>query len=185
MPSSGCVSSFSTPFDGLYHSADKTSLTQPPGNFRHQVRTNVQSKLYVCKFCGQSFQSESDQRNHHIQYHKPVKRVGKGDDATRTKERKHQLFPPGSSPYHCDVCNRDFNRLENLKTHLRIHTGERPYSCSVCGIRFRHGGALTRHFRIHTGEKPYVCSECGKSFRNCGGLRFHQKAHNQVHSLSS
>ncbi|XP_057189155.1 zinc finger protein 260-like isoform X2 [Triplophysa rosa] len=185
VPSSGCVSSLSTPFDGLYQSAVKTSLTQPPENCRHQVRTNVQSKLYVCKFCGHSFHSESDQRNHHIQYHKPVKRVGKGDNATRPKERKQQLFPPGCSPFHCDVCNRDFNRLENLKTHLRIHTGERPYSCSVCGIRFRHGGALTRHFRIHTGEKPYVCSECGKSFRNCGGLRFHQKSHSQVHSLSS
>ncbi|KAG1932724.1 zinc finger protein 90-like [Pimephales promelas] len=94
-----------------------------------------------------------------------------------TRPRKQQLFPPGCSPYHCSMCSRDFNRLENLKTHLRIHTGERPYSCSLCGVRFRHSGALTRHFRIHTGEKPYVCEECGKSFRNCGGLRYHQKSH--------
>ncbi|XP_039525773.1 zinc finger protein 480-like [Pimephales promelas] len=69
-----------------------------------------------------------------------------------TRPRKQQLFPPGCSPYHCSMCSRDFNRLENLKTHLRIHTGERPYSCSLCGVRFRHSGALTRHFRIHTGE---------------------------------
>lgn len=113
---------------------------------------------------------------HLIQHHRTIlMSVEEGTAATRP--RKQQLFPPGCSPYHCSMCSRDFNRLENLKTHLRIHTGERPYSCSLCGVRFRHSGALTRHFRIHTGEKPYVCDECGKSFRNCGGLRYHQKSH--------
>ncbi|KAK9972103.1 hypothetical protein ABG768_025434 [Culter alburnus] len=113
---------------------------------------------------------------HCIEQHRTIlMSVEEGTVATRP--RKQQLFPPGCSPYHCSMCSRDFNRLENLKTHLRIHTGERPYSCSLCGVRFRHSGALTRHFRIHTGEKPYVCGECGKSFRNCGGLRYHQKSH--------
>ncbi|XP_067305550.1 zinc finger protein 165-like [Pseudorasbora parva] len=115
-------------------------------------------------------------QNCNAQNHRTILRsVEEGTVATRP--RKQQLFPPGCSPYHCSMCRRDFNRLENLKTHLRIHTGERPYRCSLCGVRFRHSGALTRHFRIHTGEKPYVCEECGKSFRNCGGLRYHQKLH--------
>ncbi|XP_051554347.1 zinc finger and SCAN domain-containing protein 22-like [Myxocyprinus asiaticus] len=168
--------SLSTPFHSFYQSADKTSLTQSTQNCSDQVRKNIQSSLYVCKFCDHVFHSGIELRNHHIQHHRTIlMRVGKATITTRRK--KQQLFPPGCSPYHCNVCNRDFNRLENLKTHLRIHTGERPYTCSVCGVRFRHSGALTRHFRIHTGEKPYVCAECGKSFRNCGGLRFHQKSH--------
>uniref|UniRef100_A0A8C7HWA8 Zinc finger protein 37-like n=1 Tax=Oncorhynchus kisutch TaxID=8019 RepID=A0A8C7HWA8_ONCKI len=147
----------------------------PPQIYGVQIRTNpnptiphpnpnptIPNPSHICKLCGQGFHQPSELRRHHTQAHP-----------------KRQVFPPGQSPYHCSECDRDFNRLENLKTHLRIHTGERPYTCSVCSMRFRHSGALTRHFRIHTGEKPYVCGQCGKTFRNCGGLRFHQRSHSR------
>uniref|UniRef100_A0A8C7RTX6 C2H2-type domain-containing protein n=1 Tax=Oncorhynchus mykiss TaxID=8022 RepID=A0A8C7RTX6_ONCMY len=147
----------------------------PPQIYGVQIRTNPNPTIphpnpnptiphpsHICKLCGQGFHQPSELRRHHTQAHP-----------------KRQVFPPGQSPYHCSECDRDFNRLENLKTHLRIHTGERPYTCSVCSMRFRHSGALTRHFRIHTGEKPYVCGQCGKTFRNCGGLRFHQRSHSR------
>lgn len=93
------------------------------------------------------------------------------------KTPKRSVYPPGRSPFRCLQCCRDFNRMEHLKIHQRIHTGERPYVCTECTARFRHSWALTRHVRIHTGEKPYLCTQCGRSFRNCGGLRFHQRTH--------
>jgi KRAB domain-containing zinc finger protein len=37
----------------------------------------------------------------------------------------------GEQPFHCDVCNKFFNRSDKLKLHLRTHTGERPYKCDV------------------------------------------------------
>lgn len=152
---------------------------QSTQNCIEQVRIHIQSSLYICKFCYCVFPSSNDLHNYHILQHRTIL-MSVEEGTVTTRPRKQQLFPPGCSPYHCSMCSRDFNRLENLKTHLRIHTGERPYSCSVCGVRFRHSGALTRHFRIHTGEKPYVCKECGKSFRNCGGLRYHQKSHHST-----
>ncbi|TSK82211.1 Zinc finger and SCAN domain-containing protein 21 [Bagarius yarrelli] len=173
----GGNSGFPVSFDALYQSVARTHLVHPaaPTDDIH-MRTNVPTRIHQCKICGHSFSRASDLRRHHSHRHRvraanPVKAGSAG------RPVKQQLFPPGCSPYHCNECGRDFNRMENLKTHLRIHTGERPYSCSVCGVRFRHSGALTRHFRIHTGEKPYVCGQCGKRFRNCGGLRFHQKSH--------
>ncbi|KAK2860578.1 hypothetical protein Q7C36_004744 [Tachysurus vachellii] len=168
---------FSASFDALYQSVARTHLvhTAPP-NDDVQMRTNVPTRVHQCKICGHSFSRASDLRRHHSHRHR-VRAANPGKTGSAGRPVKQQLFPPGCSPYHCNECGRDFNRMENLKTHLRIHTGERPYSCSVCGVRFRHSGALTRHFRIHTGEKPYVCGQCGKRFRNCGGLRFHQKSH--------
>ncbi|XP_054460957.1 zinc finger protein 11 isoform X2 [Anoplopoma fimbria] len=136
------------------------------------------TNLYACKSCGQTFHLPSLLRRHHSQCQQRLQQLCQ-QPADGTKRTRLQLYPPGCSPFRCTVCNREFNRMENLKTHLRIHTGERPYTCSVCSKCFRHSGALTRHFRIHTGEKPYICGQCGKSFRNCGGLKFHQRSHSK------
>ncbi|KAG9274169.1 zinc finger protein 184 [Astyanax mexicanus] len=176
IPSAGGRPAFSASFDGLFPATDRPHLVQAaPQNYGVRVRTNAHPSLHLCKLCGHSFNRASDLRRHHSQQH----RSNAAKASSSGRPAKKQLFPPGCSPYHCNECGRDFNRMENLKTHLRIHTGERPYACSVCGVRFRHSGALTRHFRIHTGEKPYVCGQCGKRFRNCGGLRFHQKSHSR------
>uniref|UniRef100_A0A4W5RIW8 C2H2-type domain-containing protein n=1 Tax=Hucho hucho TaxID=62062 RepID=A0A4W5RIW8_9TELE len=109
------------------------------------------------EICGEKFHLSEDLRRHRSLIH----------PKDMNKLPKRNLYPPGRSPYHCSLCGRDFNRMEHLKIHQRIHTGERPYACTVCNARFRHSWALTRHFRIHTGEKPYTCSQCGKTFRNC------------------
>ncbi|XP_066536456.1 zinc finger and SCAN domain-containing protein 21-like [Hoplias malabaricus] len=175
----GGHAAFSASFDGLFQPVDRTQGAHPATqNYGIHIRTNVPPSLHMCKICGHSFSRASDLRRHQSQQHRS-RASNTGKTPSSGRPAKKQLFPPGCSPYHCNECGRDFNRMENLKTHLRIHTGERPYSCSVCGVRFRHSGALTRHFRIHTGEKPYICGQCGKRFRNCGGLRFHQKSHSR------
>ncbi|XP_030002416.1 gastrula zinc finger protein 5-1 [Sphaeramia orbicularis] len=155
----------------------------PPQAYGVHIRSNRSlghsfSNLHACKFCGQTFHVPSLLRRHYGQCQQKLQQRFQ-QPVPGSKRTKLQLFPPGCSPFRCTECNREFNRMENLKTHLRIHTGERPYTCSVCSKCFRHSGALTRHFRIHTGEKPYVCGHCGKSFRNCGGLKFHQRSHSK------
>lgn len=161
--------------------------TPPLHSYGSHVRRNqgnTKSNLHMCKLCGLNFPLASLLRRHYGQCQQKLnQRIYV--PAVGGKRTKLQLYPPGCSPFRCSECNREFNRLENLKTHLRIHTGERPYKCSVCSTAFRHSGALTRHFRIHTGEKPYVCGLCGKSFRNCGGLKFHQRSHNGTQQLQN
>ncbi|XP_042341631.1 zinc finger protein 263 [Plectropomus leopardus] len=171
-------------FPNIFQLAEPTSIPEaPPQVYGVHVRTSRSlghtfTNLYACKHCGQTFHLPSLLRRHYGQCQKKLQQCYQQpiDGGKRTRL---QLYPPGCSPFRCTECNREFNRMENLKTHLRIHTGERPYTCSVCSKCFRHSGALTRHFRIHTGEKPYICGQCGKSFRNCGGLKFHQRSHSK------
>ncbi|XP_034405620.1 zinc finger protein 208-like isoform X2 [Cyclopterus lumpus] len=155
----------------------------PPQVYGVHVRTgrnlgHTLTNLYACKSCSQTFHLPSLLRRHYGQCQQKLQQCWQ-QPVDGSKRTRLQLYPPGCSPFRCTVCNREFNRMENLKTHLRIHTGERPYTCSVCSKCFRHSGALTRHFRIHTGEKPYICGQCGKSYRNCGGLKFHQRSHSK------
>ncbi|KAM6939514.1 uncharacterized protein FYW49_007421 [Xenentodon cancila] len=174
----------SSGFPNIVQLAKPTAVSQAPArvcgiqaqagySLGHTVPT-----LHTCKFCGETFHLPSLLRRHYSHCQQRLQQRCQQPKAGGKRSRL-QLYPPGCSPFWCTVCNREFNRMENLKTHLRIHTGERPYTCSVCSKCFRHSGALTRHFRIHTGEKPYICGQCGKSFRNCGGLKFHQRSHSK------
>ncbi|XP_071782175.2 uncharacterized protein LOC139932336 [Centroberyx gerrardi] len=176
--------SLSSDFPNIFQTAEPAPVPAgPPQVYDVHVRTarslgQPSAGPNACKICGQTFQQPSLLRRHYGQCQQKLQQRCR-QPAAGSKRTKLQLYPPGCSPFRCSECDREFNRLENLKTHLRIHTGERPYTCSVCSKCFRHSGALTRHFRIHTGEKPYVCGQCGKSFRNCGGLKFHQRSHSR------
>ncbi|CAH1777405.1 unnamed protein product [Owenia fusiformis] len=45
----------------------------------------------------------------------------------------------------CEICHAGFERLYNLKTHIRTHTGERPYECTMCLKRFADRSNLNKH----------------------------------------
>ncbi|XP_008294474.1 zinc finger protein 2-like [Stegastes partitus] len=184
LPPPSDLPSLSSDFPNILQLAEQAPISEaPPQVYGVHVRTgrslsHAVAALYACKSCGQTFHLPSLLRRHHSQCQQRIQQRCP-QPVTGNKRTRLQLYPPGCSPFRCTECDREFNRMENLKTHLRIHTGERPYTCSVCSKCFRHSGALTRHFRIHTGEKPYICGQCGKSFRNCGGLKFHQRSHSK------
>ncbi len=77
----------------------------------------------------------------------------------------------------CEVCDKQFSRLDNLQTHMRIHTGECPYRCEVCGKQFSLSHHLKTHMRIHTGECPYRCEVCGKQFSDNSYFNKHKRSH--------
>jgi len=69
-----------------------------------------------------------------------------------------------SSHNKCDICQKEFLKFYQLKSHLKTHTSEKPYKCEYCTRAFCRKHDLRRHIRIHTGDTPYICSNCFKGF---------------------
>merc|ERR1719341_1068607 len=47
----------------------------------------------------------------------------------------------------CQICNKRFKKLFNLKQHVRTHTNERPLKCEHCDKRFNDRSSMNKHVR--------------------------------------
>uniref|UniRef100_A0A7G3ACI4 Putative c2h2-type zn-finger protein n=1 Tax=Lutzomyia longipalpis TaxID=7200 RepID=A0A7G3ACI4_LUTLO len=134
-------------------------------------------------------------------------------ESPKNEENPHTESSPkrkrNTKKYICDVCEKSFQGLNDLRKHARIHNDERPYPCPQCDKKFRQAGCLKNHvasqhgsdvqyicdycnkafpikerlrlhLRIHTGEKPYKCTICPKQFARGGQLSQHMLSHNGV-----
>ncbi|KAK8123785.1 hypothetical protein PG999_003703 [Apiospora kogelbergensis] len=57
-----------------------------------------------------------------------------------------------SKRHKCPYCEREFSRIQHLKSHRSTHTQEIPLVCPNCQMRFRRSRDLKRHGKLHAGE---------------------------------
>ena len=85
-----------------------------------------------------------------------------------------KFFRQGSE-YPCTFpgCSKTFDKLYNLRSHLRIHYLPKSHSCSQCDRSFRRSHDLRRHERSHQSIKLFKCGKCMKGFTRSDALKRH------------
>merc|ERR1712106_214884 len=82
-------------------------------------------------------------------------------------------------PFECELCKKQFTKIEILKRHIKTHMKEKEFKCSYCTKTFDRRDVLNDHVRNHTGEKPFQCTTCNKKFTRGFVLLRHMRTHNE------
>ncbi|XP_064611648.1 LOW QUALITY PROTEIN: uncharacterized protein LOC135475646 [Liolophura sinensis] len=92
--------------------------------------------------------------------------------------RPHPVLFPGL--YRCNVCNKLFDYIEDLKSHTKDHPTvptQKMFACNQCDMKFAYKQNLMRHQAVHTGVRPYVCKTCDRNFPTSTSLKTHERVH--------
>ncbi|EDW83266.1 uncharacterized protein Dwil_GK22769 [Drosophila willistoni] len=129
---------------------------------RHQTKGENQQELkleddaplkYECNICGNLYQTKSTFLAHKTTAHTDFK------------------------PHQCELCDKSFRQMGELRAHIRRHTGERPFKCLYCDRSFSDRSEKLRHERVHTNTRPYKCAVCEKTFTHSTILKNHSLVH--------
>ncbi|KAL7300205.1 hypothetical protein TKK_0007048 [Trichogramma kaykai] len=130
--------------------------TFPTANIlrKHLSTHNPDSHPLPCIYCGRRFLDESSLMKHE-QSHMAAEKKNHVCDicqkcfANNFDLNIHKKNHDPDRKFDCEVCGREFNRLNNLQRHMMVHqqkgANEEILSCNVCGITYKFSSSLTRH----------------------------------------
>ena len=53
----------------------------------------------------------------------------------------------------CQVCNKEFPKLEDLIVHMQAHNGYTPFQCNFCQTNFKSLSELQEHVKTEHEKK--------------------------------
>ncbi|KAK2583856.1 hypothetical protein KPH14_001132 [Odynerus spinipes] len=121
---------------------------------RHLTLHNSQSRPLPCIYCGRRFVEKASLMKHEQSHLPDDQRTHTCDVCQKTFLHAtdlslHKKYHDPDKKFDCEVCGREFNRLNNLQRHMMVHqqqgANEEILSCDVCGITYKFMSSLTRH----------------------------------------
>ncbi|XP_054007342.1 zinc finger protein 652-A-like isoform X1 [Hylaeus anthracinus] len=121
---------------------------------RHLTLHNSQSRPLPCIYCGRRFVEKASLVKHEQSHLADDQRSHTCDVCHKsflhaTDLSLHKKNHDPDKKFDCEVCGREFNRLNNLQRHMMVHqqqgANEEILSCDVCGITYKFMSSLTRH----------------------------------------
>lgn len=82
----------------------------------------------------------------------------------------------------CEICQKNFCSLKNLRKHIKLHSSNRDYICNICYKTYKRSDHLSRHLLIHQKDSNiFQCPYCTCRFY----LKYHLKSHiNNIHTTN-
>ena len=133
---------------------------------RHVDLNHKESEPFKCSYCDDKFKHKKNLKMHESIVH--LKNVYNG----------HRFMQEIPVKYSCKLCMKEFNRLDTLRRHEKIHQTSNPkHVCHLCPKKFTRKHFLTVHIKIiHNPERnAYSCITCGRKFKRKQSLVRHMK----------
>jgi len=95
----------------------------------------------------------------------------------KTKNILNQHQKTHTKPYRCEVCDKRFGKLIQMKNHRLIkHENPNAFKCHVCSKTLRKKESLKNHLMTHEEKrvKPFKCQRCQKLFGYEQSLKNHE-----------
>ncbi len=132
----------------------------------HVAEFHMAGERYQCPFCPSTLKAKSKAKRHIKTMHK--KDFSNAVDADLNAEVPHgEENKPAESQvsqkrrfWTCDICDKQFTRKANLRTHCEsVHSG-RKYQCDICLAKYSREWYLTEHkTKVHSITSLPVCKK--------------------------
>ncbi|XP_023239227.1 zinc finger protein 431-like [Centruroides sculpturatus] len=143
---------------------------------RHENTHKDKSDKNFCNIRKTSFKCKSSFDRHRIFQHQNMFRCGYCNKSFKTKNmlEAHKKIHIEK----CNICKKEFSSKRSLNVHQRFHFDIKPFVCEVCNRRFVSISELKRHQSSHNKDSlRFVCDVCKKGFYDKSHLFRHRPAH--------
>lgn len=87
--------------------------------------------------------------------------------------------------YQCDLCDKRFVKLDQMRTHMQTHATNQeesrwysPKTCKICQHLFANSKTLSKHIKqVHNKIKPFICKVCGYKAARKATITIHERQH--------
>lgn len=157
------------------HKAYKTytELCEHKRKANHDDTESAQ-KIFLCEFCGESFESNENLQDH-LKQKCEMKPNSEPDISVESEVESVETV---ESEMACDKCGLTFKNRTSFNHHLQHRHKEERYHCEDCGKKFNNPKLLMDH-QCNTNRLGHECAYCSKLFRSPSILEQHEKAHSK------
>jgi len=120
------------------------------GVLKRHVEIHTEGLVIICDICNESFKTRNLLKNHKYRTHRtnivsPIATLN--EEALQVID---ELMLQDANGWSCKHCGKGFEKKNDLKRHVEIHTDGLAFICNICYDSFKNRNLLRNHkYRTH------------------------------------